>query len=334
MCLKLDKLLSPLIETAKSMLKVDRVLIYRFNEDYSGYVYMDTKGDEMELGKEAAWDEESRVRIYKPNEFYIKDSYLKTHQIYHYKGSQSISICSDIERENLSSCFKDLMRRLGGKAYGNVPIFEEENLWGLLGVYEGKIREWKTSDIEYLLELGYIISTFINYERVLKQAKEDTLTGLANRYKIEKYLKEKNERKEDYCLLYIDCDEFKQVNDYYGHGIGDEVLKYIAGVIKGKLKEDEIAARMGGDEFLIVSSVERAQVLAMEIVKELNNKPFNLEGMSSKIKCGVSIGVLNEGGDYKEDLVRVDKLMYKAKQQGGSRVYTDRPVYPYSKYIN
>ena len=153
----------------------------------------------------------------------------------------------------------------------------------------------------------------VNEEREL--ARTDELTGLANR---RKFLAELDLllRKEG-TLLILDLDGFKEVNDKYGHDVGDQLLRLIAHRFTRTLSGDSLLARLGGDEFGVViygdAKVGREAALAL---RASLSYPFNLS--IGEISVGVSIGSAANSAEMssKEDLLRsADAAMYTAKRQ-------------------
>lgn len=155
-------------------------------------------------------------------------------------------------------------------------------------------------------------------------AKVDFLTRLANRRAFEQRLSEELERVRRYggtfSLILMDIDEFKKVNDEFGHPAGDRVLKFIAGVLNEKVRTTDFVSRYGGEEFAVLlpeTSVDRALVVAEKIRKTLQNSSL-LHG-KTKIKVTVSAGVggVKPDGESLADLVaRVDAALYQAKKKG------------------
>jgi diguanylate cyclase (GGDEF)-like protein len=153
----------------------------------------------------------------------------------------------------------------------------------------------------------------VNEEREL--ARTDELTGLANRRKFLAEL-ELLLRKEG-TLLILDLDGFKEVNDRYGHDVGDQLLRLIAHRFTRALSNESLLARLGGDEFGVVvygdSKVGREAALAL---KACLSYPFNLP--VGEVTVGVSIGAATNSAEIssKEDLLRsADVAMYVAKRQ-------------------
>ncbi len=156
------------------------------------------------------------------------------------------------------------------------------------------------------------------------QAAYDSLTGLPNRSKlvehIEQMIKKSNLYKFNFAVVFLDLDHFKNINDTLGHDIGDALLIKIANQIKMILPEEDLCARIGGDEFVIVlrEQHEKQQLaLALQTVLEQINRPLDIEG--HKLQVGSSIGAALYPDDSKtaEGLMKnADMAMYKAKQSG------------------
>ncbi len=146
--------------------------------------------------------------------------------------------------------------------------------------------------------------------------------------------KEKGKRsKRPLALFALDCDHFKQINDTYGHEVGDEVLKEFSNRIKQKVSDNSIVSRIGGDEFLIVQPDIRKKEDATKIAKSIVSSmktPFQIGHLT--ILVGTSIGISFYYGDdiSKEDLLKqADDALYDAKQRGRDcfRIYAERKQY-------
>lgn len=164
-------------------------------------------------------------------------------------------------------------------------------------------------------------------------AKSDHLTELANRRHFEKTLNDllnrADEEREPLCLMLIDIDNFKEINDRYGHAAGDAVLIQMAPILKMNMRPNDLVARYGGDEFVIQMNCasEVGMTRAREIRNYLQNYQFEWQG--KKIGTTVSIGLLhpdaNNGGnvaryDIETLLQKADIAMYNAKKKGRNTV--------------
>jgi len=162
-------------------------------------------------------------------------------------------------------------------------------------------------------------------EKIRKLAMCDSLTGLYNRHHFEVRLSESikyHNRFPDqaFCLMLLDLDLFKQVNDTYGHIIGDKLLKEVAEVLLHSVREIDDIGRLGGDEFAILLQGVTQPNYATKIAEKIINKistPFLIEG--HEIKIGVSIGItFRENLDLgSEDLIKqADSMLYSSKGAG------------------
>lgn len=162
-------------------------------------------------------------------------------------------------------------------------------------------------------------------ERKIKHmAQHDHLTGLPNRSlfldQLEHNIKLAKRRRQKTAVLFLDLDGFKQVNDTLGHDAGDLLLKEVAIRIKSVLRESDVAARMGGDEFTFVlddiGSHENAAAVAQKIIETLSEK-FNLKDHESQIGGSIGIAVYpDDAADHEALLRRADEAMYVAKKSG------------------
>ncbi len=164
-------------------------------------------------------------------------------------------------------------------------------------------------------------------DKLARLAQIDTLTGLYNRYAFSKQLLQsiaRNERQmSSLALLFIDLDNFKQVNDNLGHDIGDLLLHEVGIRLLNCVREGDVLSRIGGDEFtIILESLDNdrsAAIVAKKILQALA-KPFEVR--ENEILVGASIGIATypESASNGESLLRsADIAMYKAKQSGRNR---------------
>lgn len=166
------------------------------------------------------------------------------------------------------------------------------------------------------------------YQKVKLLAETDTLTGLSNRHYFDESLKQVltiNCRCEQQtALLLFDLDNFKVVNDTFGHDVGDLLLKKVVLRIKGCLRGNETFARLGGDEFAIMlnnlTSSDQAGQVARRIVTVLQ-KPFEIASAFIQTTLSVGIAIFPENGRTSEVLFKhADIAMYRAKNNGRNQI--------------
>ncbi len=164
--------------------------------------------------------------------------------------------------------------------------------------------------------------------RVRQLAYTDELTGLASRAYFYKHLGEilasARRREEQFAILYLDLDGFKDINDSLGHDVGDDLLKAIAQRLLGAIRENDFLARLSGDEFCIVLDNVDDQINAADAARrclEATNKSIAL-GSQHIVKPRCSIGIAhypNDGSDVQTLLKAADSAMYAAKSAGRHR---------------
>jgi diguanylate cyclase (GGDEF)-like protein len=192
---------------------------------------------------------------------------------------------------------------------------------------------------ERTMELNRTAEIARDKAEMLKEANEelkiiatrDGLTGLLNHQTFIEQLSHMvdNAKRYEYYLsiLIIDADNFKNINDTYGHQAGNEVLKLISNVIKINVRESDIAARYGGEEFAVVLS-RAAQTEAVEKAEKIRSKIQDITFSEfNNINCTVSIGVATldwheKESNYNKTLKNADLAMYKAKETGKNKVCT------------
>lgn len=167
-----------------------------------------------------------------------------------------------------------------------------------------------------------LIQNEANEKRLEKLAIRDGLTGLYNhKYmydKLKSLIKVHKRSGDDLSLIMSDIDDFKKINDTYGHVKGDEVLKKIASIYKENSREGEVAGRYGGEEFLLLlprTSKESAVKAAERLRKKIENSSCG------DITFTASFGVYTSSGENAETLVsKADACLYQAKNQGKNKV--------------
>jgi diguanylate cyclase (GGDEF)-like protein len=163
--------------------------------------------------------------------------------------------------------------------------------------------------------------------RLLHEATHDQLTGLANRKTFLQMVQAASEQlapEEGFAVMFLDLDDFKEVNDTHGHVFGDLFLQTVASRLSSVLRPHDTAGRVGGDEFVVLcrrlpAGSDVAAAIAQRVCEHLA-APVGVEGLS--INCSVSIGLVSADGpiDASELLARADRALYEAKRSGKARV--------------
>ena len=164
-------------------------------------------------------------------------------------------------------------------------------------------------------------------KKLHNMAHYDSLTGLASRPILIDQLQQAITSKQKLAVAYLDLDNFKPINDKYGHETGDFVLKTIAQRLKSTLCKEDTLARIGGDEFIFLlrgaaHTIQEYETLLQEVLIEVND-PIKLAEFSCSVQISVSIGVAlpsDDGLTCDDILRRADQTMYQAKRSGTNRI--------------
>ncbi|HSP02148.1 MAG TPA: diguanylate cyclase, partial [Acidimicrobiales bacterium] len=184
------------------------------------------------------------------------------------------------------------------------------------------------SHVEDISGRKALIDTADSSEELAYWATHDHLTGLPNRRYLDSYLTSSlgpRRRADDrLVVLFLDLDDFKPVNDRHGHQTGDEVLRAIARRLRNTAREDELVARYGGDEFVVVTTRARTaydvSLLAERILSAVRTPIVGLTAEPIVVGASVGIGHANRGEDPTDLLRRADAASYRAKRAGKGRI--------------
>ncbi|MDH1705251.1 GGDEF domain-containing protein [Acinetobacter johnsonii] len=154
----------------------------------------------------------------------------------------------------------------------------------------------------------------------------DSLTGVANRYALNEYIKLLENQPTQFsetCLMVIDIDHFKQVNDVYGHLMGDQVIQFVAEKLKENIRTSDLLVRYGGDEFIVLIEnvgMERALKIAEKIRSEIYEAKSVDNVRCPDLKVSISIGVAIGATTWMALLEKADRALFQAKEQGKNKV--------------
>ena len=212
-----------------------------------------------------------------------------------------------------------------------IPVVLDGELKGLLLLGSKKRFDMQKQDLQTSIDLaGRFAVALASVERdeaLYRQAHFDPLTGLPNRQLLKDRLEQQiaHARREDLkgALLFLDLDRFKEINDVYGHSVGDIVLMQAAERIVGELRDSDTVARLGGDEFVVVlphvSSDSRVRAMASRLLDRLTES-FSVRGENHFVGASIGIVMFPDDGDSVETLLKnADAAMYRAKEAGRAR---------------
>lgn len=233
-----------------------------------------------------------------------------------------------VDLAQVRSCWSIPIKDAMGKVLGTFGIYQRHP-----ATPDQRFTE-KMQTFSNLAELA--ISRFLSAERIRHMAFFDNLTGLANRHLLEDRMQHalalSKRHRHHGALLFLDLNNFKPVNDQYGHKVGDALLNAFACRLKNQVRQTDTVARLGGDEFIILltelsadrtEAIRQTECFAIKIMQQIA-LPFTLEHtieQDYQCSCAVGMALFMGGEDLPEEILRrADKAMYAAKKQ------TDNPL--------
>lgn len=221
------------------------------------------------------------------------------------------------------------------QAYPGLPILvltgAHQDVLALEAIEHGAqdyLQKGSLDGKQLIRAVQYAIERQRSKERVAYLAMHDPLTGLANRRLLQDRFEQAltRARRGDHSVfaLYLDLDGFKDVNDRYGHDVGDQLLRMVAERLRECVRESDTVGRVGGDEFVVlleaVAHVRDVDAVAQKILDALA-RPFQICEQLVFLPSSIgAAGFPRDGADVDELLARADRAMYSAKESGGHRV--------------
>jgi len=183
---------------------------------------------------------------------------------------------------------------------------------------------FKVDDNSFVVTLTDITGIYNDYKKFDKLANYDQLTGIYNRYKLQDLFSIKSKFANRYntplsCIMF-DIDNFKMVNDTFGHDIGDEVLKNLAKIVSNTIRETDIFARWGGEEFVILlpnTNINETIKIAEKIRIAVEEYNFHKVG---QVTISLGVSEYQKGDSLEKCVKKSDIALYTAKEKGKNRV--------------
>ena len=222
------------------------------------------------------------------------------------------------------------------EAYGQsyvvlIPVVLNDDFKGVLLLGCDSQFDMSHSSLERVVDLAgrfaVALSSVEREETLYRQAHFDPLTALPNRQllkdRLEQHISSARDDEHNGALLFLDLDRFKEINDVFGHSVGDAVLIQAAKRITSEVRERDTVARLGGDEFVVVLPNVRDEVIARTMAERLLRRlgeAFTVKDVDHYVCASIGIVLFPEDGDSVETLLRnADAAMYRAKDAGRSR---------------
>lgn len=209
---------------------------------------------------------------------------------------------------------------------GDTPIVMQAIGQNSKRMYKLQIKRLQTQEERYLFSFSDVTDLEEERQYYQEMATHDSLTGLYNRFyfidSIKREMLISTRDKRPLSLMMLDIDHFKSINDTYGHDVGDDVLKTFAETIKHRLRESDVLARWGGEEFIVMLPTT-ALSDAIHVAESIRESValMQIEGVR-QITCSIGISTLAQSDDVDQLVKRADNALYEAKESGRNRVVT------------
>lgn len=239
--------------------------------------------------------------------------------------SKKLVIVDDISTHPYWSSFKDLAAEANLAACWSMPILNDEgNVLGTFACYFSKIQSPSKKQVDYMEGVSQTLAVAIEQHRmqrvITRLSSFDSLTGLQNRSAFRRNLQNQMNSQQSLALLFLDLDNFKEINDSLGHEAGDKMIQTIGEKLVALSTEKITFSRIGGDEFTVVyrepESNDQLQSFAQNLI-DIVNQPSDFYGHT--IEVGASIGIAlypDHGMGISELMKHADIAMYYAKSAG------------------
>ncbi|RLA28388.1 MAG: hypothetical protein DRR11_16745 [Gammaproteobacteria bacterium] len=227
--------------------------------------------------------------------------------------------------------YKERFLKFGLKYVVLIPVILNDDLKGILLLGSNSSFEMRGGRLQRSIDiagrLAVALASAEREEALYRQAHFDELTGLPNRQllkdRLEQQLVHARREKQNGAILFLDLDRFKEINDVFGHSVGDLILAQAAERIVSEVRDTDTVARLGGDEFVIVmphlTGDNTLRKTATRILARLA-EPFSARGTNHFLSASIGIVVFPDDGDSVETLLKnADAAMYRAKDAGRSR---------------
>ena len=239
-------------------------------------------------------------------------------------ASNSITVEADLSKTQSTKLFAESASRMC------IPLVSFGQTLGILALDSERRNAFRDGDLQSLESVADICATAIQnahyVERVKQLAYLDGLTGIFNRRYLEMRIMEEIERARRYgtgmAVIMADIDKFKQLNDEFGHVLGDEVLRQVSSLFHQQVRKIDVVCRYGGEEFSILltqANAEQAMLIAEKLRKMVASWQF--PGVPSTVTISAGTAAYPEHGTTRDELVKAaDAALYAAKQAGRNRV--------------
>ncbi|AZL85908.1 sensor domain-containing diguanylate cyclase [Aliivibrio salmonicida] len=216
------------------------------------------------------------------------------------------------------------------RSYCGVPVFHPDgSIYGTICAIDTKHTNYKSALVKLLHHLSKLITADLKMAEEAEQHRQmaltDSMTGLLNRRGLDilgkQKLKDSKRYQDNIGILYFDIDNLKQVNDNHGHEFGDQCIQLLANILKSTIRESDLTARTGGDEFIVLALLNKENdnelaLLAEQIRQRYQEKTMHQPGLNlTNISIGRHLEPYDSVLSLKDMFINTDTAMYKEKDQ-------------------
>ena len=290
----------------------------------------------------AIWDSDSErfvsqassidQRVYEPLSNQARQAGGASHWVV---SNKDLLVVSDTRQDPFGH--QKLLSAAGIGSYVSMPLIAEGNVLGTLFANDSMPRDFSEPDLNFLRALAHRAASAVHraklFHEIDRQAKMDELTQLWNRRHLFNLGRREFERAQRYrrplAALMVDIDNFKRINDSYGHRTGDNVLVALAAQMKKTLRSFDIVGRYGGEEFVAVLpevSEQEALIIAERLAQQIRDMALAIE--NHQIMLTVSIGIAmptHDTASFESLVDQADTAMYESKHAGRDQVNLYQP---------
>ncbi len=325
----LDAILYYIVNSLANMVGVECVSLYLFEEKTSKFQLKISSGIDKRKVQELG-----DISAQSPLIDFLKEGNI-------FVTRESEDFAEDYDLEEIRKAFSKVNVKLTIPLYYSMPLYYARDIVGFLNLGDKKDHtDYSKEDIDILNAIGRQIGICLDTARLLSLSIEDDLTKLYRHSYFHKRAEEEVNRCRRYnrvfSLLMIDIDNFKEINDAFGHLVGDEVLRRVARILKAGLRKVDIVARYGGEEFGILlpeTDKSKAFIAAERIrarieeeftktdnIKQIIKDKFSDRKDSFKVRISIGVSSYRPNVEKNQLIKEADEALYRAKAQGKNKV--------------
>jgi len=324
----LDTLLYYIVDSLMEIVGIKCVTLYLHDEEQSLFNLHISRGIERQAVKDV-----KSINSDNPFIEFLRDGNM-------FVAEESVELSNGYNLEDIKKSFDKINVKLSIPLYYSLPLYRGRDVVAVLNLGNKKNDlPYNHEDIDILNAFGRELSMCIDKAKLFTRLISDDLTNVYRQSYFNQRLDEELDRSKRYTRVFslalIDVDDFKKVNDVFGHRVGDEVLKKVASTIRTELRKVDITARYGGEEFsvLLPETDQSRAVIAIERIRKAIETEFQksdvkkevlkqafAEGVRFKVTVSVGIAAYRPGIEKDKLIKEADKALYKAKWEGKNRV--------------